>query len=585
MMRGPTAPGPGGSERWTPIPAAPDLPPLSQPQYVFTLNRVSKTYDRRDILKEITLAFLPGVKIGLIGNNGAGKTTLLRIIAGEETPTDGSVTRAPGLRFGYVSQEPRLDPEKDVRGNIEDGLAETKALLTRFDDLSAQMGEDLDPDAMQKVMDRMERVQNEIDRVGGWEIDTKVEIAMEALRTPPGDAQVATLSGGEKRRIALARMLLSAPDVLLLDEPTNHLDADTVAWLEEHLRDYAGTVILITHDRYFLDNVAGWMLEIDRGRGIPYQGNYSSWLEQKASRMQVEKQQQAKRGKHLVRELEWVRTSPKARTAKNRARLNRYDQLLAAEYEHAEDDVDLQIPPGPRLGDRVIVFKGVSKGYDGRTLIDDLSVNIPRGAIVGVIGPNGAGKTTFTRLVTGVEPPDGGEVEIGETVQVTYIDQSREDLDDERTVFEEISGGSEWLPFGNRTIHARGYVTRFNFRGPDQQKKVGTLSGGQRNRVQLAKLLREGANVLLLDEPTNDLDLATLRVLEDALVSFAGTAIVVSHDRWFLDRIATHILAFEGDGRVRWFDGDYSAYAERREEELVAAGKAGRRGPRRRLKL
>jgi len=553
--------------------------------HVFTLNKVSKSYESEHVLKEITLAFLPGAKIGLIGNNGAGKTSLLRIIAGEDTKFEGEVKRAAHHTFGYVSQEPRLDPTKNVRENVEDGLAHVKDLLTRYDDLSAKLGEDLGGKAMQKVMDEMETVQTDIERLGGWEIDTKVEIAMEALRTPPGDASVETLSGGEKRRIALARMLLSQPDVLLLDEPTNHLDAETVSWLEAHLRDYPGTVILITHDRYFLDNVVSWMLEIDRGKGIPYQGNYSAYLEQKGSRLGIEKQQQRKRHKHIARELDWVRSSPKARTAKNRARLNRYDQLLADEYEHAEDDVDLQIPPGPRLGDKVIDFNNVTKGYDGRTLLDDLSVQIPRGAIVGVIGPNGTGKTTFTRLIMGTETPDAGNVVLGDTVQVTYIDQGREDLDPDKTVFEEISGGSDWLPFGNRTIHARGYVTRFNFRGADQQKVVGTLSGGQRNRVQLAKLLRRGANVLLLDEPTNDLDLATLRVLEDALVSFAGTAVVVSHDRWFLDRIATHILAFEGDGKVRWFDGDYTAYAERREEELEAAGQGGRKGPRRRLKL
>ena len=556
---------------------------MQRTDYVYTLERVRKTYDGKEILKGITLAFLPGAKIGVIGPNGAGKSTLLRIIAGEETVFDGEARPAPGIRVGYVPQEPRLDPSKDVRGNIEDGFAEIRALLRRYEELSARLGEDLDPDEMEKVLDRMNAAQEEIDSKGGWEIDLKVEIAMDALRTPAGDAAVATLSGGEKRRVALARTLLSQPDILLLDEPTNHLDAESVTWLEEHLKDYPGTVVLVTHDRYFLDNVVGWMLEVDRGRGVPYKGNYSEYLEQKAKREELEVREQQKRQKHLARELEWVRTTPSARNAKSKARLRRYDELLAEEYEHAEDEVDLQIPPGPRLGERVLRFENVTKGYGGRTLIDGLSFEIPRGAIVGVVGPNGMGKTTLLRLIHGDIEPDQGRVVRGETLAVTYVDQSREDLDPDKTVFEEISGGAEWLPFGNRTIHARGYVSRFNFRGQDQQKKVGELSGGQRNRVQMAKLLRLGANMLLLDEPTNDLDLQTLRVLEDALTAFAGCAVVVSHDRWFLNRVATHILAFEREGVARWFEGDYQMYAQRRAEELEAAGET-RKGPRRRLR-
>ena len=556
--------------------------PFDDPTYIFTLENVQKLYDDQYILKGITLAFLPGAKIGLIGNNGAGKSTLLKIIAGEDKDFIGEARPKEGLSIGYVGQEPRLDPSKDVRGNIEDGLAETKRLLARFDEINARLG-DADPATMEKLLDELSRVQEYIDAHDGWNLDTHVEIAMEALRTPPPDADVTKLSGGEKRRVALARTLLSRPDLLLLDEPTNHLDAESVAWLEEHLREYPGAVILVTHDRYFLDNVVGWMLEIDRGRGIPYRGNYSGYLEAKAKREETEKGEQRKREKHLERELEWVRTSPSARTVKNRARLKRYDELLALEYEHAEDDIDLEIPPGPRLGDRVINFDKATKGFDGRTLIKDLTLEIPRGAIVGIIGPNGIGKTTFFKLITGAEKPDGGRVSVGETVAMTYVDQQREDLDPERTVFQEISGGNDWLPFGNKTIHARGYVSRFNFRGTDQEKKVGQLSGGQRNRVQLAKLLRRGSNVIMLDEPTNDLDLQTLRVLEDAFSDFAGTLLVVSHDRWFLDRVATHILAFEGDGKVRWFEGGYTAYAQRRAEELAAAGAAERRGPKRKL--
>ncbi len=553
---------------------------MANPQYVFTMERVSKVFDQKEILKGITLSFLPGAKIGLIGNNGAGKSTLLRIMAGVDKDFDGFASPAPGVSVGFVLQEPRLDPTKNVRENVEMGLAPMKKLLTRFEEINAKLAEDLDPDAMQETLDEMTRVQEQIDAVGGWEIDTHVQIAMEALRTPPGDASVATLSGGEKRRIALARTLLERPDILLLDEPTNHLDADSVQWLEEHLREYAGTVILVTHDRYFLDNVVNWMLEIDRGRGIPYQGNYSSFLEAKQKRMEVESGQASRREKHITRELEWVRTSPSARTVKNRARLKRYEELLREEYEHAEDDVDLQIPPGPRLGDRVFQLDHVTKRYGDRTVIGDLTLEIPRAAIVGVVGPNGAGKTTLFRLLTGSEKADSGTVTVGETVVMTYIDQQREDLVDSKTVFDEISGGTDWLEFGTQRIHARGYISRFNFRGEDQQKKVGELSGGQRNRVQLAKLLRKGANVLLLDEPTNDLDLQTLRVLEDAIASFAGTVIVVSHDRWFLDRIATHILAFEGDGKVRWFEGGYTEYARRRAEESATSD---RRGPKRKL--
>jgi energy-dependent translational throttle protein EttA len=552
------------------------------PNYVFMLENVQKVYDDQFVLKGITLAFLPGAKIGLIGNNGAGKSTLLRIMAGEDKDFIGEARAAEGLRIGYVLQEPRLDPAKTVRENIEDGLAETKAALRRFDEINVKLGE-VDGDEMQRLLDEMTRVQEEIDAKDGWNLDTHVDIAMEALRTPRGDADVTTLSGGEKRRVALAKVLLSRPDLLLLDEPTNHLDADSVAWLEEHLREYPGTVILVTHDRYFLDNVVGWMLEVDRGRGIPYQGNYSSYLEAKEKRLDVEKGENRKREKHIERELEWVRTSPSARTVKNRARLKRYDELLALEYEHAEDDIDLEIPPGPRLGDRVVNLDKVTKGFAGRVLMRDLTLEIPRGAIVGIIGPNGIGKTTLFKLITGAEKPDAGTVRVGETVEMTYVDQQREDLDPNLTVFQEISGGNDWLPFGNKTIHARGYISRFNFRGVDQEKKVGQLSGGQRNRVQLAKLLRRGANVIMLDEPTNDLDLSTLRVLEDAFSDFAGTLLIVSHDRWFLDRVVTHILAFEGDGKVRWFEGGYTAYAERRAEENAAKGATERRGPKRKL--
>ena len=557
---------------------------MQRTDYVYSLEQVRKVYDGDVVLDGITLSFLPGAKIGVIGHNGAGKSTLLRIVAGQEVPTEGEARAAPGVTVGYVPQEPVLDETKDVRGNIEDGLAATRALLTEYDNLSARLGEELGEDEMQTVLDRMNAVQEEIERVGGWEMDLRVEIAMEALRTPPGDADVAVLSGGERRRIALARTLLAQPGILLLDEPTNHLDADSVQWLEDHLKDYPGTVILVTHDRYFLDNVVGWMLEVDRGRGVPYRGNYSAYLEQKQKRLELEKREQSKRSRHISRELEWVRSSPKARNAKSKARLKRYEQLLAAEYEHAEDEVDLQIPPGPRLGERVLEFRDVTKALGGKTLINGLSLELPRGAIVGVVGPNGMGKTTFLRLVTGDLEPDQGAVLRGDTLKVVYVDQSRQDLDDDVTVFEAISGGAEWLPFGNRTIHARGYVSRFNFRGRDQQKKVGDLSGGQRNRVQLARLLRQGANLILLDEPTNDLDLQTLRVLEDALVAFAGNAIVVSHDRWFLDRVATHILAFEGGGRVRWFDGNHQQYAARRAEELDTTG-GEKKGPKRRLRV
>ncbi|MCE9637690.1 MAG: energy-dependent translational throttle protein EttA [Planctomycetes bacterium] len=555
---------------------------MANPQYIYSVERLRKVWDQKEVLKGITLSFLPGAKIGIIGSNGAGKSTLLRIMAGLDTEFEGEALPAPGIRIGHVLQEPRLDLDKNVRENIEEGLGETKSLLLRFEAINAKIGDVSDPDEMQKLLDEMSSVQEKIDAADGWSLDTHVQIAMEALRTPPGDANVATLSGGEKRRVALAKVLLSRPDLLLLDEPTNHLDADSVAWLEEHLREYPGTVLLVTHDRYFLDNVVGWMLEIDRGRAFPYPGNYSSYLEQKSKRLEIEQREGVRREKHIGRELEWVRTSPSARTVKNRARLRRYEELLAEEYEHAEDDIDLEIPPGPRLGDRVFQLEHVAKSYDGRRIISDVTFEVPRCAIVGIIGPNGAGKTTVFKLLTGAEKPDTGTIVVGDTVKMTYVDQQREDLSDEKTVFDEISGGNEWLQFGSMRIHARGYISRFNFRGEDQQKRVGELSGGQRNRVQLAKLLRQGANVILLDEPTNDLDLGTLRVLEDALSAFAGTVMVVSHDRWFLDRIATHILAFEGDGKVRWFEGGYTAYAERRAEELGAAG-LDRRGPKRKL--
>jgi sulfate-transporting ATPase len=532
-------------------------------QYIFTTYRLSRRFPPdREVLKDISLSFLPGAKIGVLGYNGAGKSTLLRIMAGRDTEFDGHAQLAPGASVGLLEQEPQLDPHKDVRGNVEEGIAETKALLDRFNELSMNYSEE--------IADEFGRLQERIDAVDGWNLETTLEIAMDALRCPPPDADISTLSGGEQRRVALCRLLLSQPDLLLLDEPTNHLDAESVAWLERHLHEYPGTVVAVTHDRYFLDNVAGWILELDRGRGVPYQGNYSGWLEQKRARLEQEARQEAARRRTIERELEWVRLNTGARRKAPRARLNAYEALLAQDRNVKLDQVQIHIPAGPRLGDVVVEAEGLQKAYGDRLLIDDLSFSLPRGGIVGIIGPNGAGKTTLLRMVTGDEQPDAGALRIGESVQLAHVDQSRAALDASKTVWEEISGGADQLALGERTVASRAYVAAFNFRGQDQQKPVGKLSGGERNRLHLAKLLRSGGNLLLLDEPTNDLDVDTLRALEEALLAFAGCAVVVSHDRWFLDRIATHVLAFEGDSRVRWFEGNFEAYESFRREELGA---------------
>ncbi len=532
-------------------------------QYIFTTYRLSRRFPPdRQVLSDISLSFLPGAKIGVLGYNGAGKSTLLRIMAGLDNEFDGHAQLAPGATVGLLEQEPELDAGKDVRGNIEDGVAETKALLDRFTELSMNYSEE--------NADEFARVQERIDAVDGWNLDTTLEIAMDALRCPPPDADVPTLSGGERRRVALCRLLLRQPDLLLLDEPTNHLDAESVAWLERHLGEYRGTVVAITHDRYFLDNVAGWILELDRGRGIPYEGNYSGWLEQKRARLQAEARQEGARKRTIERELEWVRLNASARRNKPKARLNAYEALLAEDRNVKLDQVQIHIPAGARLGDVVVEADGVRKAYGDRVLIDDLTFKLPRGGIVGVIGPNGAGKTTLLRMITAQEEPDEGTLRLGETVELAYVDQSREDLDPEKTVWEEISGGQEQITVGDRSVNSRAYVAGFNFKGTDQQKKVAKLAGGERNRLHLAKLLRIGGNLLLLDEPTNDLDVDTLRALEEALLAFAGCAVVVSHDRWFLDRIATHVLAFEGDSQVRWFEGNFEAYESFRREQLGA---------------
>ncbi|OQY68909.1 MAG: energy-dependent translational throttle protein EttA [Polyangiaceae bacterium UTPRO1] len=545
------------------------------PQYVFTMKDLRKVYPPdREVLKGIWLSFLPGAKIGVLGANGAGKSTLLRIMAGVETEFLGEARPAEGIRVGYLAQEPQLDPQKDVLGNVTDGVAEARALLDRFEAVSTRLGEVDDADAMEKLIAEQAKLQDAIDAAGAWELDRTIEMAMDALRVPPGDAAIATLSGGERRRVALCRLLLSAPDLLLLDEPTNHLDAESVAWLERHLQEYRGTVVAITHDRYFLDNVldtaAAWILELDRGAGIPWEGNYSSWLEQKQARLAAEEKQESARRRTLARELEWVRMAPRARQAKSKARVNAYEALLAEESEQRRAAAEINIPAGPRLGNLVVEAKGLRKAYGERLLFDDLSFTLPPGGIVGVIGPNGAGKTTLFRMIVGAEEADGGTLRIGDTVQLAYVDQSRDTLDPKRTVWEEISEGQEVLKIGRREVPSRAYVTSFNFRGSDQQKRVGNLSGGERNRVHLAKLLKRGGNVLLLDEPTNDLDVDTLRALEDALVDFAGCAVVISHDRWFLDRIATHVLAFEGDSRVEWFEGNYADYEADRRRRLGA---------------
>jgi ATP-binding cassette ChvD family protein len=531
-------------------------------EYIFTMRDLRKVVPpSREILKGIHLAFYPGAKIGVLGSNGAGKSTLLRIMAGVDPDFQGDARALQGTRIGYLPQEPALDPARDVRGNVEEGLGEVRALLDEFNAITARFAEPMDDDEMQRLLDRQARVQDRIDAAGAWEIDHKVDMAMDALRLPPGDADVATLSGGERRRVALCRILLEEPDLLLLDEPTNHLDAESVAWLEKHLERFPGTVVAITHDRYFLDNVAKWILELHRGEGIPWEGNYSSWLQQKERRLATEERQASARQKTLERELEWIRMAPKARHAKGKARIARYEELREAAQHQAEGSAEIQIPVPERLGEEVVIAKDVSKGFGDRLLFEQLNFSLPRGGIVGVIGPNGAGKTTLFRMIMGLDTPDSGTLTVGSTVRLAYVDQSRDSLDGDHTVYEEISGGEDELDFGGRRVNARAYCAGFNFRGPDQQKRVKDLSGGERNRVHLAKLLKSGGNVLLLDEPTNDLDVDTLRALEDALTGFPGCAVVISHDRWFLDRIATHILAFEGESEVVWFEGNYQEYS------------------------
>jgi sulfate-transporting ATPase len=542
------------------------------PQFIFTMRDLKKIAPgtQREILKGIYLAFYPGAKIGVLGANGAGKSTLLRIMAGVDKEYIGDARLTEGHTVGFLPQEPQLDPAKDVRGNVEDGVAKEKAVLQRFNDLSAKFGEELSPAEMEKLSDDFQKTQDLIEAKGLWDLDSTIDFAMDSLRLPPGDQDVATLSGGERRRVALCRLLLQKPDLLLLDEPTNHLDAESVAWLERFLKDYLGTVVAVTHDRYFLDNVAGWILELDRGQGIPWEGNYSSWLGQKRKRLADEEKQESARQRTLAREAEWVALSPRARHAKSKARITSYEKLLAENPDERERELEISIPPGPRLGDIVVKADGLKKAYGDKLLFDDLTFDLPRGGIVGVIGPNGAGKTTLFRLITGEETPDGGTLRIGEQVQAAYVSQSRDALDPAKTVWTEVAGGEDTIMVGGRPRNARSYVASFNFRGADQQKRVGDLSGGERNRVHLAKLLQRGGNLLLLDEPTNDLDVDTLRALEEALLDFAGCAVVISHDRWFLDRIATHMLAFEGDSKVRWFGGNYAEYEAFRHKELGA---------------
>jgi sulfate-transporting ATPase len=535
--------------------------PMSQ-QYVFTMRDLRKVVPpTREILKGINLSFFPGAKIGVIGSNGSGKSTLLRIMAGVDTEFLGEARPADGLRIGYLPQEPVLDPSKDVRGNVEEGLQPVRDLLTEFETISARFAEPMSDDEMAALLDKQAAVQDKIEAANAWDLDRTLDIAMDALRLPPGDADVTTLSGGEKRRVALCRLLLSKPDMLLLDEPTNHLDAESVAWLERYLQEFPGTVVAITHDRYFLDNAAEWILELDRGAGVPWKGNYSSWLDQKQRKLATEEKHASARQRTLERELEWVRMSPRGRQAKSKARLSAYETLVAEEEKADERGHEILIPPAPRLGDEVVIAKSVAKGYGDRLLFEKMEFALPRGGIVGVIGPNGAGKTTLFRMIMGQETADGGELVVGKTVVPSYVDQSREALDGDHTVFQEIAGDYDVLEFGKRTINSRAYCSWFGFRGPDQQKQVGNMSGGERNRLHLAKLLKTGGNLLLLDEPTNDLDVDTLRALEDALLTFSGCAVVISHDRWFLDRIATHILAFEGDSEVVWFEGNYQDYA------------------------
>ncbi|NOT28664.1 MAG: energy-dependent translational throttle protein EttA [Acidobacteria bacterium] len=541
-------------------------------QYIYTMKGLGKVHPPDAVvLKDIWLSFLPGAKIGVLGLNGSGKSSLLKIMSGDDQEFIGEAFPAEGISVGFLQQEPHLDPKKTVLGNVEEGVAATKALLERFDELNMKLGEDLSPEAMDKVLEEQGRLQDRIDAANAWDVDSQLDLAMDALRCPPPDADVTTLSGGERRRVALCRLLLRSPDLLLLDEPTNHLDAESVAWLERFLKEYKGTVVAVTHDRYFLDNAAEWILELDRGSGIPWKGNYSSWLDQKQQRLAQEEKSETKRQKTLQRELDWIRMSPRARQSKGKARLNAYEDLLNADTAQKIDSVEIYIPPGPRLGDVVVEARGVRKAYGDVLLMDDLSFTLPRGGIVGVIGPNGAGKTTLFRMITGQEKPDAGTLRLGETVQVGYVDQSRDALAPNKSVWEEITGGVDELQVGKRAVPSRAYVSWFNFKGAQQQRKVGTLSGGERNRVHLAKLLQRGSNLLLLDEPTNDLDVDTLRALEEALLDYAGCAVVISHDRWFLDRIATHMLAFEGDSRVVWFEGNYQDYEADRKRRLGAA--------------
>lgn len=544
---------------------------MASHQYVYVMNRLSKAWPGgKEVLKNISLSFLPGAKIGVLGLNGSGKSTLLKIMAGIETEFQGEAWAADGIKVGYLAQEPELDPSLDVTGNVLAGMGRAKQLVDRFNEVSAKFAEEMSDDEMNAVIAEQAELQEEIDAIDAWDLERKAEIAMDALRVPPGDADVTKLSGGEKRRVALCQLLLSAPDMLLLDEPTNHLDAESVAWLQKFLHDFPGTVVTITHDRYFLDDVAGWILELDRGAGIPYEGNYSGWLEQKQKRLEQEGRADDARVKSLSRELEWVRAAPKARQAKSKARINAYEKLLADDQQKQVDLARISIPAGPRLGDVVINANGLRKGFGDRLLIDDLSFRLPPGGIVGVIGPNGAGKTTLFRMITGDEAADEGDFSVGDTVKLGYVDQSRDALDDKQTVWQVISDGMEEIELGKRTMQSRAYVGQFNFKGGDQQKTVGQLSGGERNRVHLARMLKSGANLLLLDEPTNDLDVDTLRALEEALLEFAGCAVVVSHDRWFLDRIATHILAFEGGSHVEWFEGNYEAYEADKKRRLGA---------------
>jgi ATP-binding cassette ChvD family protein len=537
-------------------------------KYIYTIADLTKKHGPKEVIKNIWLAFYPGAKIGVLGKNGAGKSTLLRIMAGQDKNFDGEARIAEGYSVGYLPQEPQLNPAKDVQGNVDEAVAHVRAILKRFDDINNRLGEVTDPDEMEKLLGEQVRVQDEIEMHNAWELDRTIEIAMDAMNLPPSDADVTKLSGGERRRVALCKILLEKPDLLLLDEPTNHLDAESVNWLERHLGDYPGTVVAVTHDRYFLDNVARWILELDRGRGIPWEGNYSSWLEQKKARLAVEEKQASARQKTLERELEWIRLAPRARQAKSKARINAYEQMSKEQFQEREQEFEIQIPPGKHLGSLVIELKNVTKGYGEQVLMENLSFRLPPGGIVGVIGPNGAGKTTLFRMFTGEEKPDKGEVKVGDTVEMGYVDQNRDALQADNNVFQEISGGHDTLEMGGRKINARAYLARFNFTGPDQQKRVGDLSGGERNRVHLAKLLRRGCNLLLLDEPTNDLDVDTLRALEEAIVNFAGCVVVISHDRWFLDRIATHIISFEGDGYVHICDGNFQAYEEERKRRL-----------------